>query len=554
MSSFPPNTGALFPFLKLPHELRHKVYEHYFTVNDGYSFDPGTGKLTASTGKPLDLALMYTCSFIASETKNLPLKHNVVSFSTVYDPKWRQWAARFDYLLRAQHLMQLQVLVGLGQHLTPDIYSQIRKRFPWFVPRLEYIVRHKEVSMLWNESYVDVVVRLRHWSLSNTIYRLNAKVEGVRGSRYEITQAVKFSLRLVAQKLGHGSLSVLDPSGKGPLGHGRLLDFLDECYEPWDIPSQSNLERMGRMFRDHKYWARLQGWEKPDDWASPSDNSAFRSKFRFSAAAVAIRFLNSLPSEKRLSLQSIVLSEDHVAVGYQDCHSHGLISFLRENPRLRIEIRASMLTNILLAGNIKTCAQHFQVAIKEDGPFFDTYNASAFVSYWLTEALATVDAGMPAKRYSLVLDGKHAMDLCSVVFQEVVQRDAAFFVAVETCFPSFLDQHDFASFPRRFAESLVHLVRQTSVMRCNFNPGVSHNVDKFIESLSGYRVDTHLNMSRLYQHFRNFDYPGLDRAGFPEALLNWEGLMLDNYESIQFPKRRRHRRANRHNRGVWRQN
>lgn len=80
-------------FLSLPHELRHMIYREYFTLDKGYAFQPGSGgqlgsgKLGTFDGEPLDLALMYTCRFIASETKGMPLTCNTISFSTVYRPE-----------------------------------------------------------------------------------------------------------------------------------------------------------------------------------------------------------------------------------------------------------------------------------------------------------------------------------------------------------------------------------------------------------------------------------------------------------------------------------
>lgn len=86
----------------LPCELRYEIYKHYFTLDDGYAFQPGPGKLAASDGRPLDLALMYTCRLMAEETKDLPLRFNTVSFSTVYHPGWSAWAGRFHYQLKLQ--------------------------------------------------------------------------------------------------------------------------------------------------------------------------------------------------------------------------------------------------------------------------------------------------------------------------------------------------------------------------------------------------------------------------------------------------------------------
>ncbi|KAJ4154381.1 hypothetical protein NW765_015135 [Fusarium oxysporum] len=90
------------------------IYKYYYTTADGYFLQPISRKLAAANGKPLDLALMYTCRFIAYETRDLPLLYNDISISTVYDPELRPWAGRFDYLLCAQLQQQVNLALLLG--------------------------------------------------------------------------------------------------------------------------------------------------------------------------------------------------------------------------------------------------------------------------------------------------------------------------------------------------------------------------------------------------------------------------------------------------------
>jgi hypothetical protein len=126
------------------------IYREYFTLDKGYAFQPGSGKqlgsgkLGTSDGESLDLALMYTCRFIASETKDMPLTFNTIFFSTVYRPEWRKWAGRFDYLLNFQEEQRFDLLIHLGQFVTPEMYSEIRAHFPWFVPMLRETERQSK--------------------------------------------------------------------------------------------------------------------------------------------------------------------------------------------------------------------------------------------------------------------------------------------------------------------------------------------------------------------------------------------------------------------------
>ncbi|KAJ4269461.1 hypothetical protein NW762_001121 [Fusarium torreyae] len=521
-------------FLALPYELRHKIYKAYFTLDDGYMFQPGSGKLAAAD-RPLDLSLMYTCRFIASETKDLPLKCNTISFSTVYHPEWRKWAGRFDYLLRAQLRMQTNVLISLGEFITPDIYSQIRTKFPWFVPELEHLVRNQRVDDFeedYAESYIDIVTTGDLWNHSDTVYNHEDRFTGIKATGYEVSQAVNFALRLVAHTPKIDSTGSLAGSLQGWTGRHGLVDFLDQCYEPWDIPSWTELESMGKRFRDHRLWSKVQGWETERFPRRPFD--AYRSKFRFSAAAVAIRFLKYLSINKRMCIRKIVIREDRIAVGHPECHAQGLIPFLRENPRLRIEVRVSLLTNILLAVNAPVDTPSFQSSVKDDeidGSDIDTESTYDQVGRWLAEALAVVDTGIPTGSYTFFLDGEPASDLFSDIFQRYVQRDAAFIAAVETYSPSLPGRSngsEFSHVPKRALEAIVHLVNQTSVLRCNFHPGQLWDVDTLVQDFRGRRLE---EVYLEYSEQRSFTRIS--------PLLNWRGLMMENYEHRRFPRKRK---------------
>ncbi|KAF5700228.1 hypothetical protein FMUND_14415 [Fusarium mundagurra] len=535
-------------FLLLPNEIRHLIYKAYFTLEDGYAFQSGSGKLAAADGQPLDLALMYTCRLIASETKNLPLELNVVSFSTVYHPEWRRWAGRFDYLLRTQHLMQTHILAVLGNsgHITPAIYEEVGERFPWFVAALKDVVNDPQriIHTIIPDRYLDGVACYREWSLYRTTVPRDRVFQGTTGSRYEITHAVKFTLRLVAQQLQIKSGSDLGEFLVGWRGwkgdRQDLIDFLDECYEPWDMPSWSDLESMGRRLEDDDKWSRLQLWEV-DDWKMAT--AAYRSKYRFSAAAVAIRFLRHLPLGKRLSLRAMLLREDHIAVGFQECHSNGLIPFLQENPRLRVEHRVSMLTNIIQAASMLHDVYLFILRPEEQRPSINGNWVFQKVSDWSVEALATVDAGMPTGFYSLIIDGEPAINLCSEVFQQSVQRSRAFFIAVETCFPRLLERHSLTALSlrqRRAVEALTHLTHETSVIRCNFNPGQLWDIDRFVKDFEGLAIDTDGGLSEL-----NHKYKTSEESKFhlPIPPSSWVDLMMDNWESREILTYRDRREA-----------
>jgi hypothetical protein len=96
-------------FLQLPRELRDEIYAHYLREETGYVHVAQTNKLQRADGRPIELALTYTCRLVAEEMQGLPLKVNAITFRS-YCPEvvasengdvWNSWsvAGRFDYLL-----------------------------------------------------------------------------------------------------------------------------------------------------------------------------------------------------------------------------------------------------------------------------------------------------------------------------------------------------------------------------------------------------------------------------------------------------------------------
>ena len=86
------------PLGALPRELRNVIYREYTLAEDGYFFDFETGKLRMSGGRRIDLGLMYVCRLFAEEMRGLALRINFITFSTLYSPKLRGRAGRWEYL------------------------------------------------------------------------------------------------------------------------------------------------------------------------------------------------------------------------------------------------------------------------------------------------------------------------------------------------------------------------------------------------------------------------------------------------------------------------
>ncbi|SCV51796.1 uncharacterized protein FFB14_12221 [Fusarium fujikuroi] len=421
------------PFLSLPWELRDRIYRFYFPTKQGYHFSPASGKLTAADGKPIDLALMYTCSFIAEETKEMPLLCNDISFKTFYQKDLSLWLFRFDRLVEAQFLHQLQLLIQLCPFITPEMHLRIGEKFPWFSAHLrEALVFHQIPE--WRSRFQNVNDMLVGWEYS---------------------------------------------------GGARLSNFLDRCYKPWCfLPSLCDLDEMGRRFGDGQVWGWINMWT-----ASRRPGMQYRSLYRFSAASAAVRFLDGLPINKRASLHTIIIHEDRVSEGYPDGHAIGLIPFCQDNRRLRIRHKFSMVSNLL--GRAYLHHEDFD-AIQEDkdNPIpgsllsFAAMDLYPIVANCLAEAMYLPDAGMPDGSYTLVLDGEDAGDICSEIFQEEVLRLEAKRLVISRALKAAPDSDWVHEMPyqirdvlKAHAGALEHLVNKTSFFESNSYPGHLNNVD-----------------------------------------------------------------------------
>ena len=58
-----------------------------------------------------------------------------------------------------------------------------------------------------------------------------------------------------------------------------------------------------------------------------SDRYLDKVKYRVSAATAAIHFLGHASREVRMQMRKTIVIEDHIAVGWSECHAQGLIPF-----------------------------------------------------------------------------------------------------------------------------------------------------------------------------------------------------------------------------------
>ncbi|KAF5603285.1 hypothetical protein FPCIR_1481 [Fusarium pseudocircinatum] len=182
---------------------------------------------------------------------------------------------------------------------------------------------------------------------------------------------------------------------------------------------------MGRRLGDGQGWARLNSWR-----TSIRHEKQYRPLHRFSAVSAAIGFIDALSLDKRSSLRNINIHEDRIS-GYPDGQAIGLIPFCRENKRLRIRHKLSMVRNLFervylsqgsAFGDIQELESQRDRGARWTNKSFLAHIAEGLytiVANCLAEAMFLPDAGMPDGSYTLLLDAEDATDMCSAIFNKM---------------------------------------------------------------------------------------------------------------------------------------
>ncbi|KAL8840901.1 MAG: hypothetical protein Q9170_001165 [Blastenia crenularia] len=488
-------------FFSLPRELRDTIYHYYVFEPEGYHFEYESGKLRASGNRPIDLALMYTCSSIATEMHHLALGSNVLHFFTTptTSETERKRAVRFDMFLShlSSHRADLfSALMDptLRQYKTLDVDAKVALRYPQLQPLLQepYDLRFKHSRLAFKGCISS------SWGVADSVFR------AFQGYLLELLSAdTNFPEALV-----NSYHTFLEPAGtdvpedkRRELAQGRASFLRNVLFlpspEPWMIPSEDELAQfytsLGLNYPSP--FRPLQTYLDHDDSPPPAGygNHWKRVKWRFSAAATAIHFLKSLSQGICLGVKNVVLHEDRRSVAEPECHVLGFIPFCLQNPQLHVERRVNMWRVLLLGcWSDRRIHQHAERLVELSG--FDNAerwnrydkllspNFSKSCCSWITEASALFANGMPARSFSLVLDGDPAPDQSSEMF-EILKEDAAWQVAQLQWYtdqssrpgftkPGFFSER-YATFylSDAFPQAINDIVEGNSFMSCNFPTG-----------------------------------------------------------------------------------
>ncbi|KAL8668323.1 MAG: hypothetical protein Q9168_007045 [Polycauliona sp. 1 TL-2023] len=501
-------------FLHLPRELRDAIYQCYVYEEEGYHYDTETSRLRAAGNRPIDLALMYTCSTVAREMHHLALRTNLLHFTTSQFPSHteRNKAARFDWALQRIHhcrqraLWRLHEEPGFHHYRFTNADAEIALRYPQFKPLLDlsdgierrtYYQKNAIIAEAGEGGYGST------WGQPDSVFR-----DFQTYILETLSRSGAHHLEALARSYDERLASDPDPSYQWYEGAPFLRSpLVHSGPQSWTLPSQDQLAQietiLGPSSEEQLRLARLDVWLTSGDRPYPpflvGDQPWDRVRWRFSAAATAIDFFKSVSHETCLGIHKIVLHEDRPSVAHPECHARGLIPFCRQNPQLHIERRVNIWRVLFVREN----SGHLQsreftherterldmMSLQDEAAKVESYDQYAALSIpivfgrWITEAEALSANGMPARSFSLVFDGDPAPDQASAIF-EMVKEDAARQIHQARWFAKQSPSPDFCTIRSQgfhvsdvFPQAIADIVGGASCISCNFPTGELYDPD-----------------------------------------------------------------------------
>lgn len=579
----------------LPPELRQQIFRHYFQAAGGYAYDGETDRLVTADGSPIDLSLMYTCRSIADDTKHIPLGINTITFSTTYREDWRQQAGGLAFILNYHRLFQAEVVVKLSRLITPEMYCQLGLQFPQAMPvirkhvtqeleRLEQSIAHRRIieNMTSISQALEALGTLGTEPLpddtssgapeegwfGNSLFlkrglSATAFYDGILADTYldllqdrwgetsfSASTAVAYTFRLLAEKHPDEVALLIDQNFPGWTDSHSLDEFSELSFEPWAIPPLSEIVARGTQLQAQEVWDALDEWYNDLGVPHSGSGNRCREKLYFSAAAVAIRFLNRLPESQRLYLRNIVVDENRISVGFPECHALGLIPFCRENPRLRVRRSVNIWRTIPLKMKIPGILLA-SVLFEDPTPRpnssdnnYDTRLVATELRPWVLSALEAVDMGLPASSFSFVLDGDPDINLSSELFDTVIHPG----VAWEKAHREILGPREDTWNSKDGARGIEPLFSRHSIFQSNFNLGQPWDYTTLIEEHKNPSTDS---WQREFKAFTTAEFevsnPAIDEIKLVLELYEHEKPCdyLDSSHNISKKEKKRLRRVRR---------
>ncbi|KAH0437107.1 hypothetical protein CcaCcLH18_03975 [Colletotrichum camelliae] len=490
------------PLFRLPRELRDIIYSFYVIVDGGYICDTDgftRGKLKGADNREVDLSLVYSCKRIADEMDRggLALRLNTITFSTLESVGFSHLACQFQQLKsRGVDFVRCEIFQTYG-HLIPDsVYAEAQRKYPQFMPLLDRMRAEGPRTPAQDSGLC--LERHGPYGEAPSVYR---------GFITDVLQAAWTQSESFRKLVADFSPPM---SETGHIDRWSPFDVVKGHIDPWAIPSDSQMDALEAAV--------------PIEFSCPKTRRD-RSIYRFSAAAAAIYFLQSIPHSLRKHLRKIILNEDHEAVLYPHEHARGLIPFCQQYP-IQVERRVS-LWNVVFQEDMfyrhpdERCWRD-KFETRRTPCVMNSDQITANIATWIIEALALDQEGMPPGSFSLLLNGDPCPDLCSRIFDSIVQRDAAWQQAwTEAIERGILGQitwfeirgesvlrHGWFDFPQierasrsrapanrpgywgyifeQFPQSLTDIAGGRSIVHCNFDMGAPRDAEAILRKHLGW--------------------------------------------------------------------
>ncbi|KAF2825735.1 hypothetical protein CC86DRAFT_34374 [Ophiobolus disseminans] len=410
--------------LKLPLELRLKIWDHCVVRDGGYIYDSSTRKLQSIDGGSMDFTLARVCRQTAFEIGRYFLQCNAISFTTsLSSRKSSLEASESDTILEQLNRKRSLLLYHLRQYITPDMAQNATDKYPRasaFVDDLTHGTGERIEVELTNKSV---------WGHSPSTQR-------------GVTNFLLQQLSSSPEFLDIASACLSGCAGSNPLS----LLKLDP--DPWAMSTQRQLRLMRRLARPY---IRVAGLDFKSEFV----------KYYYSAAALASTFLSWLPLDLRMNVRTIILYEAHASVAHPESHALSFIPFCRENPDLRIIRRVDIWNTILPRVHQRTLERFMQVPPPTIFGPMDRNRVTASIVPWVEEAHLLHHAGMPPGAFRLVF---HTAAASVQDILDIMLEDAAWQVALEYHHPEVAvgwhreEMH--STFGCYFAPSFPHFMEQ----------------------------------------------------------------------------------------------
>ncbi|KAH7188204.1 uncharacterized protein B0J16DRAFT_89045 [Fusarium flagelliforme] len=537
----------------LPLEIRQQIFGDYFKVPGGYVYDGKSDKLRNADNTPIDLSFIYTCRSIANDCKHLPLAVNTLHFSTLYREDWRSLAGCFNLAATYYNVLQQDLVLHLAPLITPNMHAELATEFPGFKAKLEaereyhfHVWRtgdgpglagenmqpapcefvqefyQQEVTIISEKSLFEYrgyggVHRWIPWpSTDHDLDRPNHAYQRW-DQRWdcafsEIDRCMTRCLRLIAEQNPTEFSNRVLASLPHWVDKYPAEEFFNLRFDDWAIPPRPQVEYILNLLGIPEFV-----WKLPDMWQygfefhnavggnpSPGQFSEqydhptldftfrMREKTRFSAIAVAVRFLNLLPSHQRTQIRTLNLHEDLPSVNRPALHGHGLVPLLQENPLLQVQRHVSIVDCIMRPCNDVLDVDELFTTGGRNRCSIDDEEFTRELSTWLLDSLVVADSGISAEWFSLILDSGPYTDHCTEAFDKIVHEKIALHHAWNECLESGLltdlSVEQVREISRRYhieeglEDAIMQLVHRTSsVLRCDFSPGLPRDPQRIVD-------------------------------------------------------------------------